>query len=215
MFWGFGVPKQKNCPNFSPFNHLPLIKLLIALSKMQKLIHQIDEVLLLPPDRSNAHPSVLAYGHTYTSGWENVKLVPLLKQHSLQQGIYQFRFVASPPENEFVQITNKVSALYVFPKECKVKKVQVYADSNSLDAAFVEGVCIDFGKSQQNNINHRLSVGYSDKLDFKEALKNAIKNFSRPINVRSAFTSGIRMVENGILPETDQINKKMYVIIEG
>ena len=182
---------------------------------MQKLIHHIDEVLLLPPDKSNPTPSVLAYGHTYTSGWENVSLVPQYDVYSLNQGIYAFRFVASPPPGDMRPVAGKVSALYVFPEECKVKKVQVYADSNYLDAAFMEGVCIDFGKGTKNDANQRLSVGYSDKLDFNEALKSAIKSFSRPVNVRSAFTSGIRVVESGILPETDQVNKKMYVIIEG
>ncbi len=186
---------------------------------MNRLVHHIDEIILLPPDRSSNSPSVLVFGKTYTSGWDKFQLIPNRLKNA-ESGLHELRFTASPPEDDFSPLTTRVTSIYVFPAGSRVKKVRVIGETNQLESTFIDGMCIDFGqaggvKTRRTTNARQLAVGYSDKMNFQEALKSALNNFPDPRFIRSAYMDGIRVVETGIVAETEEQGEKMYIIIEG
>ncbi len=186
---------------------------------MLKLIPQIDQIELLPPANNSHSLSILVHGQTYCPGWDNFQLIPNRNRRAETKGVFEFNFSASSPGfNGLDEVSTRVSAMHVFPPGCFVREVKVSAAANTVHALLVNGISVNYNQQaaagKVNTCKRPYSVGYSDNNDFKEAVKNAVNNFSDPRYIRSAYINGVRLIKKGLLRNKRQ-QQKMYIIIEG
>jgi len=80
-----------------------------------------------------------ATGETNTGGWTNAKLKPTFSVNKVEDGIYRFDFVATPPlkGEDVTQMMSPVTGEYVFKTiPDNFVKVIVYAETNSKEKSY-------------------------------------------------------------------------------
>ncbi len=75
-----------------------------------------------------------ASGHVTSTGWTNAQLIPYVYIQAPPDGIYDFDFVAEPPDEVAAQAISAIEASYLwdaFPEG--LKGVRIHASTNSLE----------------------------------------------------------------------------------
>lgn len=120
--------------------------------------------------------AILAGGNTRTGGWSDAELRPLFVPGVTPKGgVYEFEFVATPPQGIAVQMITPIAAVYIFEEMPKTVTVVVYAETNKMKMpvdpkAAKEVAGLDAVKAI------RKGKGYSEAFDFKEAFIKAVQN---------------------------------------
>ncbi|SCX81285.1 hypothetical protein [Nitrosospira sp. Nsp13] len=100
-----------------------------------KTIREVTEVRLAVLESFPPKLRITATGNVPTGGWSNPQLNPVVNIQAPPDGIYDFDFVADPPEGPATQVISSIQAVYVwdsFPAD--VKGVRVNAAQNSITA---------------------------------------------------------------------------------
>jgi hypothetical protein len=101
---------------------------------MEKVL-EVNEVKLAVLESFPPKLRIAASGTVPTGGWTNPKLEPFIFIQPPPDGIYDFDFVADPPEGVATQVITPIEAVYVwenFPEG--VKGIRVHASQNSKTA---------------------------------------------------------------------------------
>ncbi|NJK50696.1 hypothetical protein HC931_23555 [Candidatus Gracilibacteria bacterium] len=75
---------------------------------------------------------IVASGIAPTSGWSNPQLVPYTYVQAPPDGIYDFDFVATPPQDDVAEVITPIRAQYIwpiFPEE--LSGVRIHTSTNS------------------------------------------------------------------------------------
>ncbi|MCM0147412.1 hypothetical protein KCN56_02365 [Photobacterium galatheae] len=97
-------------------------------------LFQVSDIKMVLLKSNPPQLEVTVYGDTTTSGWKNVRLNPFVYVITPMDGIYEFDFVAVPPEGPAAQVITPVEASYTIlsvPNE--LKGIRVYALSNQME----------------------------------------------------------------------------------
>jgi hypothetical protein len=125
--------------------------------------------------------AIIANGSTRTGGWSNPELRPLFEPGVIPKGgIYEFEFVATPPQGIAIQVISPINAVYYFEEMPQQINVVVYAETNKKEMSdskkSSEFVAALTNKTNGGGEGLRRAKGYSEKLDFNEAFLNAVQN---------------------------------------
>ncbi len=98
-------------------------------------IREISEVRLAVLESFPPKLQITAMGNVPIGGWSNPQLTPFVNIQAPPDGIYDFDFVADPPEGAATQVISPIHAVYVwdsFPAE--LRGVRINAAQNSKTA---------------------------------------------------------------------------------
>lgn len=96
-------------------------------------IREITEVRLAILESFPLKLQITAAGNVSTGGWSNPQLRPFVNIQAPPDGIYDFDFVADPPEGPAMQVISPIHAVYVWDSfPANVKGVRVNAAQNSI-----------------------------------------------------------------------------------
>ncbi len=98
----------------------------------QQSILEITEVNLGVLKSFPSQLDIVALGTVSSAGWSNPQLVPYTYVQAPPDGIYDFDFVATPPQEKAAQVITPIRVKYVwkaFPRD--LKGVRVHASTNS------------------------------------------------------------------------------------
>ena len=101
---------------------------------MEKIL-EVAEIELAVLESFPPKLRITASGTVPTGGWSNPKLDPYIYIQAPPNGIYDFNFVADPPEGVATQVITPIEAVYTwehFPEG--VKGIRVHASQNSKTA---------------------------------------------------------------------------------
>jgi hypothetical protein len=77
---------------------------------------------------------ITAYGTTNTSGWSHARLQPYIYVQPPQDGIWDFVFVARPPEGIALDVISPISATYVWTSaDVNFQGARVHTATNTLE----------------------------------------------------------------------------------
>lgn len=108
-----------------------------AIAQTQKSILEVTDVSLLVLKSFPPQLQIAASGTVSTSGWSNPALVPFNYIQAPPDGIYDFEFVATPPQDVAAQVITPIAANYIwktFPQE--LEGVRIHSSTNSKVALF-------------------------------------------------------------------------------
>jgi len=100
-----------------------------------QLIYSVNDVELAILKSDPPQLSISAKGETRTGGWTNPELVEIIYVTPPADGIYEYEFVATPPDGPSTTALTPIEAETVrhsIPKE--LKGVRVKAETNSKEA---------------------------------------------------------------------------------
>lgn len=101
---------------------------------MEKVL-EVTEVQLAVLESFPPKLRITATGTVRTGGWSNPKLVPYIFIQPPPDGIYDFDFVADPPEGAATQVISPIEAVHLWENLPEsVKGVRVHASQNSKSA---------------------------------------------------------------------------------
>jgi hypothetical protein len=104
----------------------------IAIAQTPKSILEVTEVRLLVLKSFPPQLQIAASGTVPTSGWSNPQLVPYNYVQAPPDGIYDFDFVATPPQDIVTEVITPIRAQYTwptFPQE--LVGVRIHSSTNS------------------------------------------------------------------------------------
>jgi hypothetical protein len=100
-----------------------------------EIIHEITEVRLAVLESFPPKLRITATGNVSTGGWSNPRLNPFVNIQAPPDGIYDFDFVADPPQGPAPQVISPIQAVYTWDSfSADVKGVRVNAGQNSITA---------------------------------------------------------------------------------
>ncbi|SCY11301.1 hypothetical protein SAMN05216420_102337 [Nitrosospira sp. Nl5] len=105
-----------------------------------KKILEVTEVELAVLESFPPQLRIDASGTVPTGGWSNPRLVPYIYIQPPPDGIFDFDFVADPPEGIATQVISPIDAIYVwkdFPE--KFRGVRIHASQNAKTALLEAG----------------------------------------------------------------------------
>lgn len=101
---------------------------------MEKIL-EVAEIELAILESFPPKLRITASGTVPTSGWSNPKLDPYIYIQAPPDGIYDFNFVADPPEGVATQVISPIEAAFIMENlTSDVKGVRVHASQNSKTA---------------------------------------------------------------------------------
>ena len=101
---------------------------------MEKIL-EVTEIALAVLESFPPRLRVTASGTVPTGGWSNSKLDPYIYIQAPPDGIYDFDFVADPPEGVATQVISPIEAVYIRENLTQdVKGVRIHASQNSKTA---------------------------------------------------------------------------------
>lgn len=101
---------------------------------MEKIL-EVAEIALAVLESFPPKLSITASGTVPTGGWSNPKLDPYIYIQAPPDGIYDFDFVADPPEGAATQVISPIEAVYIRGNLTPdVKGVRIHASQNSKTA---------------------------------------------------------------------------------
>lgn len=83
---------------------------------------------------------ITAEGVVRTSGWTSPTLHPYVYIRPPQDGVYDFTFVAEPPQTPALQVLQPIRVVYVVPVTTNMRGVRVHAAENSVEALLERAV---------------------------------------------------------------------------
>lgn len=97
-----------------------------------EIILEVAEVQLTVRERFPRKLQITATGTVRTGGWSNAKLEPHVFIQPPPNGIYDFDFVADPPEGAAAEAISPIEAIYLWENLPEtVKGVRIHASQNS------------------------------------------------------------------------------------
>jgi hypothetical protein len=105
---------------------------IIFLPQAQESILEVTDVRLSVLKSFPPQLQIAASGTVSTSGWSNPQLVPFNYVQAPPDGIYDFEFVATPPQDVTAQVITAIAANYIwktFPQE--LVGVRIHSSTNS------------------------------------------------------------------------------------
>jgi hypothetical protein len=109
-----------------------VIPLETAIAQAQESILEVTDVRLSVLKSFPPQLQIAASGTVSTSGWSNPQLVPFNYVQAPPDGIYDFEFVATPPQDVTAQVITAIAANYIwktFPQE--LVGVRIHSSTNS------------------------------------------------------------------------------------
>ena len=103
---------------------------------MERIVYTVDEVKI---ENNPPRVYVNVEGATRTSGWTNSKLVRHQNNEDLSKsGIYEFDFVADPPNDIFTEVISPITASFEFnsillASKSDNSKVVIYSETNNIE----------------------------------------------------------------------------------
>jgi hypothetical protein len=95
-----------------------------------QLILEVTEIELSVLESFPPQLQVTAFGTVPSAGWKNPQLIPYTYIQAPPDGIYDFDFVATPPQGVVAQVISPIRVRTTFPAE-GVKGVRIHASSNN------------------------------------------------------------------------------------
>jgi hypothetical protein len=101
---------------------------------MEKIL-EVAEIELAVLESFPPKLRITASGTVPTGGWSNPKLDPYIYIQAPPNGIYDFNFVADPPEGVATQVISPIEAIFIMENlTSDVKGVRIHASQNSKTA---------------------------------------------------------------------------------
>ncbi|HNR16434.1 MAG TPA: hypothetical protein PKG90_07200 [Chitinophagaceae bacterium] len=145
-----------------------------------KKVFSVDSIKLALNKSNPPCLVVTAEGTANTSGWSGFTLRPLWNRSNPPvNGVYSFALEGVPPTGIVQQVltpTGPVSHTLTYGETKDVRKVVVYAASNSQSVEYNEKNATDSLLSASPDAITQTGVGYSDNWDLADAFRDAIKN---------------------------------------
>ncbi|NMG07743.1 DUF5818 domain-containing protein [Brasilonema sp. UFV-L1] len=121
---------------------------------VQNKVLEVQDVQLSIAESFPPKLNITAKGTVTTPGWKNAELIPYIYIQPPVDGIYDFDFIAEPPENIVAQVITSIEANYLLQSiPDNLRGVRIYASTNSKVALLdnrskticVKGVLTDEG----------------------------------------------------------------------
>lgn len=145
-----------------------------------KKVYSVDSIRLALNKSNPPCLVVTAEGTANTSGWSGFILRPLWNRSNPPvNAVYTFSLEGVPPTGIVQQVltpTGPVSHTLTYGETTDVRKVVIYANSNSKSVAYNEKSANDTQLSASPDVITQTAVGYSDNWNLAEAFRDAIKN---------------------------------------
>lgn len=98
---------------------------------MKERIYKVETVRITYLRSDPPKIAITATGLANTSGWTDIELLPIPKK--VDDGIYEFELVGTPPSGASLQVLTEVHTTYIFEEiPPQFKGVVVYAKTNSV-----------------------------------------------------------------------------------
>jgi len=145
-----------------------------------KKVYSVDSIKLALNKSNPPCLVVTAEGTANTSGWADFILRPLWNRSNPPvNGVYTFSLEGVPPTGIVQQVltpTGQVSHTLTYGETMDVRKVIVYAATNSQLVSYKEKDAYNSMLSASTDTLIQTAVGYSDNWNLGEAIRDAVKN---------------------------------------
>lgn len=100
-----------------------------------QLIYSVDSMTFKRDVSKSVQLTILASGTVTTSGWSNAELQPFSYIQPPQDGIYDYSFVATPPDGIVLQVLTPISVSYDIQRiPDDMKGVRIHTKTNQMSA---------------------------------------------------------------------------------
>ncbi|GAB6263214.1 hypothetical protein PSSHI_34580 [Photobacterium sp. R1] len=104
-------------------------------------LFQVNDIEMLYLKTNPPQLEIKVAGFASTLGWDNVRLNPFVYVVAPLDGIYEFDFVATPPEGFAAEAIMPVEANFIMQSvPSDLKGIRVYASSNQLEKLLTESI---------------------------------------------------------------------------
>lgn len=96
-----------------------------------RLVYEVHEVTVRAMESYPEQLSITARGTTRTGGWKNPQLH---RRGDAKDGVYEFNFIAEPPQGLATQMVSPITATLTMKKPADFRAVRVFAETNEKSA---------------------------------------------------------------------------------
>jgi hypothetical protein len=111
-----------------------------TIDRASQLILEVTEVNLAILESNPPKLLIVAMGTVPSAGWSNPQLIPYAYIQAPPDGIYDFNFVATPPQELSAQVITPISVEYVLPAG-GIAGVRIHASLNEKEILLNEVPC--------------------------------------------------------------------------
>lgn len=145
-----------------------------------KKVFSVDSIRLALNKSNPPCLVITAEGTSNTGGWSGFILRPLWNRSNPPvNGVYAFSLEGVPPTGPVIQVltpTGPVTHTLTYGETMDVKKVIVYANTNSQSVSYKEKDANNSMLSASTDTLIQTGVGYSNNWNLGEAFRDAVKN---------------------------------------